>query len=197
VNPAARTQAERTEATTGALVAAARELFAADGYAATSIDAVAAKAGVTKGAVYHHFKGKPELFAAVFAAEVEDLTDALTRTYARQKDPWKAFKASCEEFFESCREPGRQRIFLLDAQGALGWEKIRQLEAGLMDLMRVAIQRAVDEKRVRPLEASAVANLLFGAMCEGVMVVARAPYQDTAQEEMLTELRRLLDGLAR
>ena len=70
---ARRTQAERTEATTTALVDAARELFAKDGYAATSLDAVAAKARVTKGAVYHHFQGKQQLFEAVFAREVERL----------------------------------------------------------------------------------------------------------------------------
>src|SRR6266576_3689600 len=63
------TQQQRSEATTGALVEAARELFAQDGYAAASLDAVVAKAGVTKGALYHHFAGKRELFAAVFAEE--------------------------------------------------------------------------------------------------------------------------------
>ncbi len=84
---ARRTQAERTEATTTALVDAARELFAHDGYAATSLDAVAAKARVTKGAVYHHFQGKQQLFEAVFAREVERLCAALPAVYASKQRP--------------------------------------------------------------------------------------------------------------
>ena len=75
---ARRTQAERREATVGALVDAARELFAQDGFAATSLDAVAARANVTKGAVYHHFDGKRQLFEAVFAREVAKLTETLS-----------------------------------------------------------------------------------------------------------------------
>src|ERR1700754_5321049 len=85
---ARRTQAERTEATTGALIDAARELFARDGYDATSLDAVAARATVTKGAVYHHFEGKRQLFEAVFSREVERLTAPLWTAYPRKKVPW-------------------------------------------------------------------------------------------------------------
>ena len=90
-----RSQAERSEATTSALVEAARELFARDGFEATSLDAVAARAYVTKGAVYHHFDGKRQLFEAVFAREVEQLTATLAAVYARKKDPWDAFEAGC------------------------------------------------------------------------------------------------------
>jgi AcrR family transcriptional regulator len=90
---ARRTQAERTEATTTALVDAARALFARDGFDATSLDAVAARAGVTKGAVYHHFAGKRQLFEAVFSREVERVATPLAAAYGRKKDPWDAFAA--------------------------------------------------------------------------------------------------------
>src|SRR5260370_38476212 len=109
---ARRTQAERTEATTGALVDAARELFAADGYAATSLAAVAARANVTKGAVYHHFEGKHELFEAVFTREVERLAAPLVAAYARKTDPWEAFKAGGRAFLDRCLDPDVQRIVL-------------------------------------------------------------------------------------
>src|ERR1700754_508868 len=95
-----RTQAERTEATTGALVDAARELFARDGYDATSLDAVAARAKVTKGAVYHHFEGKRQLFEAVFTREVERMRTPLADAYRRKKDPWDAFHAGCRAFLD-------------------------------------------------------------------------------------------------
>ena len=129
---ARRTQAERTEATVSALVDAARELFARDGYAETSLDAVAAKARVTKGAVYHHFQGKPQLFEAVFSREVDRLCAAMPAVYASKRDPWDAFEACCRAFLEECLEPGLQRIMLLDALAAVGWEGVRRIEAPMI-----------------------------------------------------------------
>jgi AcrR family transcriptional regulator len=194
--PVKRTQAERREATTGALVDAARALFAADGYAATSLDAVAAKAGVTKGAVYHHFEGKRQLFEAVFAREVVGLTAAIAAVYAREKDPWDAFEAGCRAFLEACLEPGLQRIVMLDAFGALGWETIRRQEAGLLEAMERGIERAVDAGRIAPRPSAPLATFLYGALCETAMVVVRAEDQTGAQREAVAELGRIMDGLA-
>jgi AcrR family transcriptional regulator len=191
-----RTQAERREATTGALVDAARELFALDGFAATSLDAVAAGAHVTKGAVYHHFEGKRQLFEAVFAREVAKLSETLAAVYARKKDPWDAFAASCRAFLEECLEPGLQRIVLLDAFGAIGWEAMRTLEAPLLDSMEVAITRAVAAGRIAPRPAGPLAHFLFGALCETAMVVARAEDQRAAYRKAVSELTRIMDGLA-
>ena len=156
---ARRTQAERTEATTTALVDAARELFAQDGYAATSLDAVAAKARVTKGAVYHHFEGKQQLFEAVFAREVERLAAVLPAVYASKQDPWEAFEASCRAFLAECLEPGLQRIMLLDALAAMGWDGVRRMEAPLLEMMEVAITRAVKAGRIAPRPAGPLADL--------------------------------------
>jgi AcrR family transcriptional regulator len=193
---ARRTQAERTEATTGALVDAARELFARDGYDATSLDAVAARAGVTKGAVYHHFEGKPQLFEAVFAREVERLYTALSTVYGRKKEPWDAFHAGCRAFLEECLDPGLQRLVLLDGFTAIGWEAMRGHEAPLLDAMEIAIARAVEAGRIAPRPAGPLANLLFGALCELAMTVARAEDQKAAHRQAVAELARVLDGLA-
>ena len=149
---ARRTQAERTEATTSRLVDAARELFARDGYDATSLDAVAARAKVTKGAVYHHFEGKRQLFEAVFSREVERMTAPLAAAYGGKKDPWDAFSASCRAFLDECLDPGLQRIVLLDASAAIGWEGIRRLEAPLLEMMELAI---IPRGRRRPDRAAA------------------------------------------
>jgi AcrR family transcriptional regulator len=190
------TQAERREATTTALVAAGRELFAADGYAATSLDAVVAKAGVTKGALYHHFAGKKELFEAVFAAEQQRLLETVTAAYGEEDDAWQAFEAGCRAFLEICLEPEMQRIFLLDAHGALGWEKVRELEHSSLDAMEAAIQLAVDQGRIEPRDPEPLANMLFGLLCETSMVVARAPDQDRAQKDAVAELHRIFRSLA-
>jgi AcrR family transcriptional regulator len=191
-----RTQAERSEATTSALVDAARELFAEDGYAATSLDAVAATARVTKGAVYHHFASKRALFEAVFAREVERLRAALAAVYVRKKDPWDAFHAGCRAFLEECLEPGLQRIVLLDGFAAIGWEAMRRQEAPLLEAMEVAITRAVDAGRIAPRPAGPLAHFLFGALCEMAMIVARAKDQKAAQRTAVAELARVMDALA-
>jgi AcrR family transcriptional regulator len=193
--PARRTQAERSEATTGALVGAARELFARDGYEATSLDAVAAKARVTKGAVYHHFEGKRQLFEAVFTREVSRLSEVLAAAYARKKDPWDAFESGCRAYLEDCLDPGVQRIVLLDAFAAIGWEAMRRLEAPLLGMMEVGIARAVDAGRIARRPAQPLAHFLFGALCEAAMVVARAEDPKAAQRNAVTELGRIMEAL--
>jgi AcrR family transcriptional regulator len=193
---ARRTQAERTEATTSALVDAARELFARDGYEATSLDAVAAKAGVTKGAVYHHFEGKRQLFEAVFSREVERLASPLANAYARKKDPWDGFYAGCRAFLDECLNPALQRIVLLDASAAIGWEQIRRLESPLLEMMELAISRAADVGRIAPRNPAPLAHFLYGALCETAMIVARADDQKRAHREAVVEIGRVLDGLA-
>jgi AcrR family transcriptional regulator len=192
-----RTQAERREATSSALMEAARELFAQDGYAATSLDAVVAAAAVTKGALYHHFAGKRELFAAVFASEQERLSRAIVAAYANGgDDPWVAFEAGCRAFVEASQEPGVQRIVLLDAPVALGWETIRRLEAGALSLMELGLQRAIDDGRIAPRPTRPLAHLLFGALCESAMMVAREPDPSAALKAATKELGELLHGLS-
>jgi AcrR family transcriptional regulator len=191
-----RTQQERTEATTAALLDAARELFAQDGYAATSLDAVVRRAGVTKGALYHHFAGKHDLFAAVFARENERLLDAIAAAYAPEADPWDALEAGCRAFLEETQEPGLQRIFLLDATAALGYERIRELESDSLKLMELGIERAIEEGRIESRPAKPLAHMLFGAICEIAMVTARAADQEAALAEATAELGRLLRALA-
>lgn len=192
---ARRTQAERREATTSALVDAARDLFAQDGYAATSLDAVAAKARVTKGAVYHHFESKQQLFEAVFAREVERLTTMLPVVYAGKKDPWDAVEACCRAFLEQCLEPGLQRIMLLDALAAIGWEAVRRKEAPMLEMLEVAIARAVEAGRIAPRPAAPLAHFLYGAICETAMVVARAEDQKAAYRRAVAELGHVMGGL--
>jgi AcrR family transcriptional regulator len=191
------TQQERTEATTTALTAAARELFASDGYAATSLDAVVEKVGVTKGALYHHFSGKRDLFAAVFAAEQVRISGAILAAAGRESDPWEAFEAGCRAFIEACQEPGVQRITLLDAPAALGWETIRELESGSLKMMEQGIQQAIDAGSIEPRPVAPLAHFLFGSVCESAMVVARAIDQEAALDEALDELHRVLRSLAR
>ena len=181
---ARRTQAERTEATTGALVDAARELFARDGYDATSLDAVAARASVTKGAVYHHFEGKRQLFEAVFTREVERMLTPLADAYGRKKDPWDAFNARMPDV------PGRvprsrtaahrpARRIRCDRLGADASTRIPAAgDDGARDF-----PRAAEAGRIAPRKPGPLAHFLYGAVCEMAMIVARGDDQKAAHRE--------------
>ena len=190
------TQAQCTEATTAALVDAARELFAHDGFAATSLDAVVARAGVTKGALYHHFASKRALFRAVHDREQQRSARTVADAAARRRDPWDAFEAGCRAFLDHTLDPGVQRIVLIDAPGALGWEAMREGERASLLMIEEGLRRAIAAGRIakRPVEPLAV--LLFGALCEAAMTIARAPDQKAALRGMWAELRRLFASLA-
>jgi AcrR family transcriptional regulator len=191
-----RTQVERTEATTSALVEAGRELFAQDGYAATSLDAVVARAGVTKGALYHHFDGKHELFRAVLEREQARLAERLGGAFARKRDPWDGVQAGCRAFLEEVLDPELQRIMLIDGPGALGFAALRDTEAPTLALLEEGLRRSMDAGRLERRPVEPLAALLFGALCEAALSIARADDQAAAQRAMTAELRRLFAALA-
>jgi AcrR family transcriptional regulator len=194
-----RTQRQRTEATTADLLDAARRLFAADGYNATSLEDVVAAAGVTKGALYHHFDSKRDLFRAVFENEERALARACHEAYRREPDPWDGFYAGCTAFLEESLDPGVQRIALLDGPAVLGWETVRAIEAEYsLSMIESGLRQAIESKRIAPRPTGPLAHMLFGALCEGAMTVARAGGdQRAAVGEVARELRCLLAGLER
>ena len=196
--PAERTQRERTEATTAQLVAAARRLFATQGYEGTSLDDVVAAAGVTKGALYHHFASKRDLFRAVFESEEQALARACHDAYAAERDPWEGFHAGCRAFLEATLDPGVQRISLLDAPAVLGWETVRQIEADCsLAMIENGLRHAIGSGRIAPRPTGPLAHMLMGALSEGAMMVARAGGdQRAAMREVAREVESLLAALA-
>jgi AcrR family transcriptional regulator len=192
-----RTQRQRTEATTGQLLEAARRLFAADGYTATSLEDVVAAAGVTKGALYHHFDSKRDLFREVFEQEEIALARASHEAYSREGDPWDGFQAGCIAFLEGSLDPGVQRIVVLDGPAVLGWETVREIEKRhSMAMIEGGLRQAMDGGRIASRPVGPLAHMLFGALCEGAMTVARSGGdQKAAMRAMAAELRLLLAAL--
>jgi AcrR family transcriptional regulator len=191
-----RTQRERSRATTSELLAAARELFASDGYAATSLDAIASAAGVTKGALYHHFGSKRDVFRSVFELEQGRLAEVEQRAYRSEDDPWDAFYAACRAFLEESLDPGVRQITLLDAPGALGLDTMHEIEADALAMTKEGLRRAMEAGCIASRPVEPLAHLLFGALCEAAMRIARCDDQRAELPGMLAELRRLLDALA-
>ena len=192
-----RTQRERSEATTSEVIAAARKLFAEAGYAATSLDAIAAAAGMTKGAIYHHFSSKQEVFRAVYEQERQRLSEMEQAAYSRKRDPWDGFIAACLAFLEASADPEVQRITLLDAPGALGWETIREMFVrDDLRTMVAALEAAMAAGRLRKRPVEPIAHLLHGAMGESAMLIAHAKDQRAALRTASAEVRRLLEAVA-
>lgn len=161
-----RSQDERRAQTQRALVAAARKLFAAKGFAATSTPEIVQAAGVTRGALYHHFADKTALFAAV--VEEEHLLMAMTINAAAESDdepgPIKALMAGCDAFLDAMQDEGRRRILLVDAPSVLGREALDAIDArhGLETLI-CGLRDAMDAGAIRRLPVEALARL-FGAL---------------------------------
>ncbi|NGN67994.1 TetR/AcrR family transcriptional regulator [Streptomyces sp. A7024] len=192
------TQRERADHTIEDLLRAARELFARGGYGATSLDAVCEAAHVTKGALYHHFTGKQHLFRAVYEREQERLNRVVADAYVacERPDSWDAVYVGAEAFLTAALDPDVQRISLLDAPGALGWEAMRELSTDCLGMMREGIRRAAASGEVTPHSEQALAHILYGALCETAMAVARADDQPAALQDSLAELRSLFTALA-
>src|ERR1044072_5433349 len=120
-----RTQAERSESTRRALVEAARPLFAAGGYAGVGAEEIVRSAGVTRGALYHHFGGKRDLFEAVYERIAVELALRIAdgALSAGATAPLEAMRAGAEMFLRAATEPEAQRIVLLDGPSVLGWDR--------------------------------------------------------------------------
>jgi AcrR family transcriptional regulator len=194
-----RSQSERSESTRGALVAAARTLFAEHGYAGVGTEEIVRAAGVSRGALYHHFSGKRELFEAVYERIEVELAERIAAgaLAANAKSPLEAMRAGAEMFLQACTEPEVQRIALLDGPAVLGWDRWREIAAehglGLIEAtLQAAIEAgAIAEQPVRPL-----AHVLMGALDEAAMLVARAEDPEQMREDVGRTLDALLAGLS-
>lgn len=195
-----RTQAERSDATRAALVGAARPLFADRGFAGVGTEEIARAAGVTRGALYHHFDGKRELFEAVYERIEVELAERIASgaLQANATSPLAAMKAGAEMFLLASTEPETQQIVLLDGPSVLGWDRWREIatEHGL-GLIEATLQAAVEAGEIGSQPVRPLAHVLMGALDEAAMLVARADDAERMRAEVGQTLGALLDGLSR
>jgi AcrR family transcriptional regulator len=169
-----RTQRERSEATVSELLRVGRELFAANGYAGTSLDAVCSRADVSKGALYHHFSNKESLFLAVYAAEQQMMRRGCAAACKTETDPWVGIYRGCHTLLEVSVAPGRQRIVYIDAPGAIGWPAMRRLAADCKALLIAEVEASIAQGRITGHDAAMLGSMLYGAVAEMAMSVAAA-----------------------
>ncbi|EKF19888.1 TetR/AcrR family transcriptional regulator [Nitratireductor pacificus] len=192
---ARKPRSEMIAETRAKLVSAARQAFGTVGYAAASMDDFTAEAGLTRGALYHHFGGKEGLLRAVIAEVDAEMSERLNSISASHEDPWRGFVAECVAYIEMALEPEIQRIMLLDGPAVLGdpynWPNqpgcIRSLSRSLTRLEAAGLLKLVD--------AEATARLINGASLYASLWIANSDDQEATSKKAVEAFTILLDGL--
>ena len=189
-------RAARSDATRAALVAAARELFVARGYADVSTGDIADAAGVTRNAVYYHFPDKRAIFLAVYRDVEDDVAGRVIPAALAETTFTRQVEVACDAFLTACLDPAVARVSVLDAPGVLGFEQMREVDnANYLGAFREVLSAAIDDGQVRPLPVDTLASMLLGALDEAALLIASADDPDRARGEAAEVARSLVRGL--
>ena len=175
-------------------------MFAAGGYHATAAGEVVGQAGLTRGAMYHHFEDKRDLFRAV-VEEVEVEVDGIILAEARRaleetSSQWEAFLAGHRAYLDACLRPEVRRVLLVDGPAVLGWEEWHEIDAAhALGQIRAGLEAMMEGGLMRPGPTGALAHLLHGAVLEAALCVAVSEDPASARDEVWEGLERLLEGL--
>jgi AcrR family transcriptional regulator len=186
-------QEQRSASTRARLLKAARALFARHGYAGVGTEQIARRAGVTRGALYHQFPAKEDLFLAVYEEVEQELAQAAASMLGASDSPLAAMREGVRFFLEACQAPDVQRIVLIDGPSVLGWTRWRDVASRYgLGLLEGAIAAAVEAGEIAPVEVRPLAHVLMGALDEAALLVVREP---ASIDAVSATLQRLLDGL--
>ena len=191
-------RAAQAEVTQKALREQARKLFTQKGYAGANTEELVQRARVTKGALYHHFANKREIYLAVVEDLEQELVERIEAAGAAARDPWKSLRAMCLAYLEACRDPALARILVLEAPVVLGWKTWCNLEqkyevAAFARCLKDA--GAAGFREGVPESAETLAQVVLGALTTGARVIATAADPAAARKEVQKTVERLLAGL--
>lgn len=179
-------------------MAVARELFAVRGYAGVGTEEIVQRARVTRGALYHHFRDKKDLFRAVHEQMEAELAATLGKQLAEgpAHDPIALLRTGVRTFLDYCMNPALARIALVDAPSVLGWEEWREVDEKYgLGLVMAGLQGAMAAGAIREQPVKPLAHLILGALGEAGMLIANADDPRAAREEVEPPLLGLLEGL--
>ncbi len=188
--------ADRRAATRALLLAAARELFAGQGFAETGTEHIVAHAGVTRGALYFHFADKTALFAAVADEVAHEIADAIDEASPADAPPLEQLREGSAAYLDACIDPTRRRIYLVDGPAVLGatdWHALENRYSA--PLLAEGVRAALARPGTHAFDAEALTRLLSGALVEGALWLAEAPDADAVRPRLLATLDTLLERL--
>ncbi len=195
--PERRSRADMIAETRAKLIAAARRAFASQGYAAVSMDDLCAEAGLTRGALYHHFGSKEGLLEAVVRQMNDEVNEGLEQLYAQETDVWSGFRACNRRYLEMALEPEFQRIVLRDAPAVLG-ERLREIDAeGAVGPMRDNIAELIASGVIAPLDPEALARTINGAILDAAIWIANSERPDEVLPRAAGAIEAMVMGLKR
>lgn len=190
-----RPRSEMIAETRAKLVAAARRAFGAVGYADASMDDFTAEAGLTRGALYHHFGDKRGLLEAVIAEIDAEMNERLRAVSGRAKDPWQGFVDECIAYIEMAQEPEIQRIMLRDGPAVLGDPSAWPNQNACIRSLSANLERFAGDGTLPPLDAEATARLLNGAMLSASLWIANAPDPEATTRRAVRTFKLILTSL--
>ena len=187
---------EYAQATRDALIDAGLELFAERGYSAVGTEEIVKRARVTRGALYHHFTDKRDLFRAVHDRVEQELVAQVAGKMEGVTDPWEVMVTGTRAFLDACESGPVKQIALSDAPAVLGWQEWRQIDERYgLGLMKAALGGAMQAGVLREVPLDALSHLMLGALSEAAFVVANAEDPDATREQVEAALFELLEGL--
>jgi AcrR family transcriptional regulator len=189
-------RSRQSEATRARLLRVGRDLFARRGYNDVPTEEIVRRAGVTRGALYHHFRDKRELFAAVVEQLEQEVLERVAQAALTEQDAWEQQRAAIGAYLDVCLEPAVQRIVLTDAPSVLGLAAWREIEARYgLGLVSAGLETVMEAGYLETQPVEPLAHLILGALTEGGLVIARAQDREKARREVGDGLDRILSGL--
>jgi AcrR family transcriptional regulator len=189
-------RSRQAEVTRQLLVATARDLFTDHGFAATSIEEIIQRAGVAKGALYHHFSGKSDLFRAVYDAVQADAVTGVIAAALAEREPWAAVRAGLSAFLDACLEPAFRRVVVLDSVSVLQqdvWDG--GIEHNELPMLRTVLTPLVDAELLPGVGVEPLVHVTLGGLYGAALFIARSPQPPVARRDVEAVLDALIAGL--
>lgn len=190
-----RSKEEQKKATIRKLTEVARAHFSEQGYANASMEEMVKEAGLTRGALYHHFGSKEGLFHAVLEMVQAEIAERVETEAAKSEEVWEQLLLGCRAFISAAVESPNRRILLIDGPSVLGWEAWRRMDAQhSMRLLHEQLQMMQEQGYLRPVSVASLTHLLSGAMNEAVLWISQLPDSQQALREVTESLTLMLAG---
>ncbi|WP_010273183.1 TetR/AcrR family transcriptional regulator [Paenibacillus senegalensis] len=191
-----RRSREETNETIHTLLQIAQQHFTKRGYSAVVLEEVAQAAGMTRGAVYHHFRSKKGLFQHVLEAVQVIIGQHVEKEAMKSDDPWEQLHLGCRGFLEAAVEPHHRRIVLIDGPAVLGWETWRRLdEQNSMSHLREQLAMMQEQRLLKPMPLDALTHFLSGALNESALWIAESEDIAAAMRQSMDVLNAILEGI--
>lgn len=186
---------DETMETVRKLIAIARAHFTEYGYANTALQSIVEEAELTRGAVYHHFRNKEELFRAVLDDIQREVAERVEEAASRSEEPWQQLYLGCRAFVEAAVEEQNRRIMLIDGPAILGWETWREMDKDhSMRLLREQLDYMQEEGYMRQIPLDALTHFISGGLNEMTLWLANGAADRKSFDETMEVLTLFLKG---